>query len=172
MLTKKRVGNQTSFKQINLPSFGAMFCENFWKPKLYTSLLLLPGRIGIDGSVYKWLRPSGSCSECARLGSCTQIFGGDCRPGEWDLPSTVWCSFQYSRMLLWALTYLSTNGKPYPSTAIGERPSCRSCGRLGDIGGCYGKASSQSPPSHTPKCVMINGVGCVMWGTCTTSAEG
>ena len=81
------VENQTSFKQINLPSFGAMFCENFWKPKLYTILLLRPGRNGIDGSVYKWLRPSGSCSECARLGSCTQVFGGDCRPGDWDLPS-------------------------------------------------------------------------------------
>ena len=40
------------------------------------------------------------------------------------------------------------------------------------IGGCYGKASSQSPPSCTPKCVMINGVGCVMWGMCMTSAEG
>ena len=31
------------------------------------------------------------------------------------------------------------------------------------IGGCYGKASSQPPPSRTPKCVMVNGVGCVMW---------
>ena len=72
---------------------------------------------------------------------------------------------------LWLSLVLT--GNPYLRTAIGEGlslPKLRAA--WSGIGGCYGKASSQSPPSRTPKCVMINGVGCVMWGTCTTSAEG
>ena len=72
---------------------------------------------------------------------------------------------------LWLSLVLT--GNPYLRTAIGEGlslPKLRAA--WSGIGGCYGKASSQSPPSRTPKCVTINGVGCVMWGTCTTSAEG
>jgi hypothetical protein len=169
----KERGWGKSFKQINLPSFGAAFCENFWKTKLYVILLLLPGRNGIDGSVYKWLRPSGSCSECAWLGSCTQVFGGDRRPGEWDLPSTVEVASSTATCHYGLWLSLVLTGNPYLRTAIGEGlslPKLRAA--WSGIGGCYGKASSQFSPSRAPKCVTTNGVGCVRWGTCTTSAEG
>ena len=143
-----------------------------FKNKIIYCFTSIPWTGWYDGSIYKWLRHRGLAVNAPDWGLAhrflvgTAVQGNEIFQVQFDVASsTATCYYG-----LWLSLVLT--GNPYLRSAIGEGlslPKLRAA--WSGIGGCYRKASSQSPPSRTPKCVTVNGVGCVMWGTCTTSTE-